>query len=380
MFAYMNNFKKMSVSAMGIFRFFVCLFLLLLSSASFALKYDISAGGLHTCVIDDTGVVCWGQNTSGETDVPSLTNPTQVSLGYEHSCALDDTGVVCWGNNRWSAVDVPSLSNPTQVSAGGAHTCALDDTGVVCWGANFDGITDVPSLNNPTQVSLGLEHTCAIDDTGVVCWGWNGGGQTDVPSLSNPTQVSAGGAHTCALDDTGVICWEWDLISDIPSLSNPTQVSSGGEHSCALDDTGVVCWGRNDHGQTDVPSLSIPTQVSLDSCALNGHVPTQVSSGWSHSCALDDTGVVCWGNNGNGQTDVPELTFTFDEDVTDTNVTSAVLDIDANGSVDALTDGLMVLRYLFGLRGQSLIDGVISEDAMRAEAADIEAYIETLLP
>jgi alpha-tubulin suppressor-like RCC1 family protein len=256
MFAYMNNYKKMSVSAMGIFRFFVCLFLLLLSSASFALKYDISAGGLHTCVIDDTGVVCWGQNTSGETDVPSLTNPTQVSLGYEHSCALDDTGVVCWGNNRWSAVDVPSLSNPTQVSAGGAHTCALDDTGVVCWGANFDGITDVPSLNNPTQVSLGLEHTCAIDDTGVVCWGWN------------------------------------------------------------------------DHGQTDVP----------------------------------------------------ELTFTFDEDGTDSNVTSAVLDIDANGSVDALTDGLMVLRYLFGLRGQSLIDGVISEDAMRNNASDIETYIETLLP
>jgi hypothetical protein len=54
-----------------------------------------------------------------------------------------------------------------------------------------------------------------------------------------------------------------------------------------------------------------------------------------------------------------------------------ILDIDANGSFDALTDGLIILRYAFGLRGQSLIDGVIS---MRAEAADIETYIETLLP
>jgi hypothetical protein len=71
---------------------------------------------------------------------------------------------------------------------------------------------------------------------------------------------------------------------------------------------------------------------------------------------------------------------THDSDDTNHNVTSAVLDIDANGSVDALTDGLIILRYLFGLRGQSLIDGVISEDAMRAEAADIETYIETLLP
>ena len=57
-----------------------------------------------------------------------------------------------------------------------------------------------------------------------------------------------------------------------------------------------------------------------------------------------------------------------------------ILDIDANGSFDALTDGLIILRYAFGLRGQALISDVIPEDAMRAEAADIETYIETLLP
>jgi hypothetical protein len=76
---------------------------------------------------------------------------------------------------------------------------------------------------------------------------------------------------------------------------------------------------------------------------------------------------------------VPELSFTFDERYR-CYVTSAVLDIDANGSFDALTDGLIILRYAFGLRGQSLIDGVISEDAMRNNASDIETYIETLLP
>jgi alpha-tubulin suppressor-like RCC1 family protein len=79
-------------------------------------------------------VVCWGWNDYGQTDVPSLSNPTQVSLGGDHSCAIDDTGVVCWGYNEYGQTDVPSLSNPTQVSSGGYHTCALDDTGVVCWG------------------------------------------------------------------------------------------------------------------------------------------------------------------------------------------------------------------------------------------------------
>lgn len=55
-------------------------------------------------------------------------------------------------------------------------------------------------------------------------------------------------------------------------------------------------------------------------------------------------------------------------------------DIDANGSVDALTDGLIILRYLFNLRGDSLVNGAIGENAMRTDAADIEAYIQSLMP
>ena len=57
-----------------------------------------------------------------------------------------------------------------------------------------------------------------------------------------------------------------------------------------------------------------------------------------------------------------------------------ILDIDANGSFDALTDGLIILRYAFGLRGQALISDVIPEDANRTEPADIETYIDSLVP
>jgi hypothetical protein len=55
-------------------------------------------------------------------------------------------------------------------------------------------------------------------------------------------------------------------------------------------------------------------------------------------------------------------------------------DIDQNGSFDALTDGLILLRYAFGLTGDNLINGVISPDANRTSAADIEAYIESHMP
>ena len=61
-------------------------------------------------------------------------------------------------------------------------------------------------------------------------------------------------------------------------------------------------------------------------------------------------------------------------------LTMLVNDFDNNGNVDALSDGLVVLRYLFGVRGASLIEGVVANDAMRTDAEDIEAYIESLMP
>jgi hypothetical protein len=57
-----------------------------------------------------------------------------------------------------------------------------------------------------------------------------------------------------------------------------------------------------------------------------------------------------------------------------------LIDIDGDGNADALTDGLVVLRYLFGLRGETLIDGVVADNASRSSAADIEAKIESLKP
>ena len=51
------------------------------------------------------------------------------------------------------------------------------------------------------------------------------------------------------------------------------------------------------------------------------------------------------------------------------------LDIDQDGSVDALSDGLIILRYLFGLTGEPLTTGVIRDDAQRSSIAEIEQYL-----
>ena len=58
----------------------------------------------------------------------------------------------------------------------------------------------------------------------------------------------------------------------------------------------------------------------------------------------------------------------------------SIADIDGNGNVDALTDGLLLLRYLFGLRGEMLIADAVSSQATRTSVADIEGHIQNFMP
>jgi len=60
------------------------------------------------------------------------------------------------------------------------------------------------------------------------------------------------------------------------------------------------------------------------------------------------------------------------------NCDSVVWDIDQNNSVDALTDGLLLMRYAFGLRGDSLTENVISFDSLIDKAA-VQQNIEQIM-
>ena len=59
---------------------------------------------------------------------------------------------------------------------------------------------------------------------------------------------------------------------------------------------------------------------------------------------------------------------------------SQMNDIDGDGEVNALTDGLLLLRYLFGLRDSNLIDGVISETATRHTEGAVMQHLESHMP
>ena len=51
-----------------------------------------------------------------------------------------------------------------------------------------------------------------------------------------------------------------------------------------------------------------------------------------------------------------------------------------NGDLDALTDGLMILRYLFGINNTQLIQDVIANDSNRNQLPDILLHLGALKP
>ncbi|MGK7900085.1 MAG: Ig-like domain-containing protein [Hormoscilla sp.] len=54
------------------------------------------------------------------------------------------------------------------------------------------------------------------------------------------------------------------------------------------------------------------------------------------------------------------------------------LDVDGNGEIDALTDAILYLRYLFGFTGESLTGGAVGAGATRDRAEQVIAYLESI--
>ena len=254
--------------------------------------------------IDSLGVIGWGRNDDGQTNIPAgLKNVIQVAGGRFHSLALKADGtVVAWGNNDYGQAPISAgLNYVVQVAAGAYHSLALKaDGNVVAWGLDGNGQTSIPAgLNNVVQVAGGLYHSIALNADGtVVAWGNNDNGQASIPAgLNNVVQVAAGAYHSLALKADGtLVAWGNNDYGQAPistGLNNVVQIAGGDFHSLALKaDGNVVAWGLNGNGQTSITA------------GLNNVV--KITSGDSYSLALKaDGNVVAWGSDGNGQTSIP---------------------------------------------------------------------------
>jgi alpha-tubulin suppressor-like RCC1 family protein len=139
------------------------------------------------------------------------------------------------------------------------------------------------------------------------------------PTSSGPTtglkQISSGANHNCAIKNVDGSLWCWgadsngqlgnkstnDLSSAVLTDNGAwTQVASGGSHSCAINNDGTLwCWGANASGQLGIGTTAAnqePAQVGSDTNWQS------IATGVDHSCAIKTDGTLwCWGGNSKSQ-------------------------------------------------------------------------------
>ncbi len=275
----------------------------------------------HTCaVLTGGGVQCWGNNGNGQlgdatnhfkpypTPVSTLSSgAVDVATGHFHSCARTTTGgVKCWGTNLSGQLgdgtfternvpgDVSGLSGVSALAVGGDHSCVIVTGGAVkCWGSNIDGQLG----NNQTANSA---QSVAV--TGLA---------------SGVVAITAGGSHSCALTAAGAaMCWGDNSSGQVGNNATTDQltpvtvqglatgvvaIEAGGSHTCAIKSSGgVVCWGDNSNGQLGDGTTTLRS-APVDATGLASGT-AEISLGSQHSCARSTAGLLkCWGANAAGQ-------------------------------------------------------------------------------
>jgi alpha-tubulin suppressor-like RCC1 family protein len=278
----------------------------------------VSVGDDHVCAMVAGGVKCWGQGTVGRlgngstndsaspVDVVGLgagSGVTQVGVGLGHSCAIANGAAFCWGNGVAAqlgngsfanslvpvAVNAPGNSGVTWLATGKFHTCLMINGLPYCAGtglANLQGFgsppttvspSTLPGLNFAAEISThgSGEFNCFrnLGNGGIICYGLNASGR-----LGNGS--SAGTALATVVSDFS------------------TTVSAGVNHACAIVDGGLFCWGSNVFGQTGLPT-NVTAYLNANPLPAYpaGSGVTHIAAGETHTCAVVNGRVRCWGNN-----------------------------------------------------------------------------------
>jgi hypothetical protein len=191
-----------------------------------------------------------------------------------------DGSVTAWGDNSFGQTSVPSsATSVVAIAAGGVHSLALRADGtVILWGG--DGPTSVPtSATNVVAIAAGRSHSLVLRADGtVVQWG---GDAIPPAAATNVVAIAAGANHDLALRaDGSVLAWGANYFGQAtvpPGVTNVIGIAAGGDHSLALlADGTLIAWGDDAFGQSDVPVQSTNTVSFV--------------AGYAHNLALTASG------------------------------------------------------------------------------------------
>ena len=314
----------------------------------------IAVGEFHSCAISAGSVYCWGVGASGRlgdgnvgninkavrvcaagTTVPVpfsgctdfLESVTAIAAGSNHTCAISAGSVYCWGsgadgrlgNNSTANSLVPmAVSNvggatgalpASQISVGDDHACAISGGTPYCWGRGLNGrLGDGSMDDNPipaavsgasfvgatTWISAGTRHSCLVAVGAAYCWGDNDDGQIGIAKTGNEVGTTGSSTADQVVNET----------TDV-ALPNVLQISAGESHTCAITNANIYCWGANGSSRLGDGTTNLanrPVAVLAEGTqAGNFGTAAQVSAGAGHTCAIRDNIAYCWGGNIAGQ-------------------------------------------------------------------------------
>ena len=294
--------------------------------------YKVVAGDAHTCVLEheanvdattgevtmgDTeiragqiaagSIVCWGDNSSGQTDVPG--DPHPVHRAPRSAGSASPNGDI---SHPDSSGEPESSYMYVDVTAGTNHTCAVRTSGIVdCWGSDSHGQSSVPmqlrvELDSPSQpavigldgglttledarqgrfhsIEAGENYTCAINaEGGALCWGASIGANPS--EAETESDAGTGGTGEAAVSSLDFFGGTYTGGQEYPPAGEYTQISAGRWHACAI------------HTWDDFPMRAAnpeaPEPATLQTVEASGKPSLQISLSNGAPANLD-----CWGND-----------------------------------------------------------------------------------
>ncbi len=286
-----------------------CFGLMMLFAGNSALSQSlfpssIAAGDNRTCVVDNRGLVCWGERSlviDGVKPLQVLARGTGMFIATPSGLEGDD-----WKPGSYERMG--KWNNLRHIGIGDSFTCGIDDEGLNCYGY-YPRKPEPPTRKflNPRKIEGGYSHHCVLDNFELFCYGtlfWykRPSFRTEMPastpqSIGQVFDFASGSNHICALTkENGIQCWGEPLEADdgsLASLVNPKFIEASISGTCVLDDRGIHCWGENFAALAFIP---------VDSSRV-----IALAVGENHLCALMDEEVKCWGDNKYGQSRPPKF-------------------------------------------------------------------------
>lgn len=240
-------------------------------------------------------------------------------------------------------------------------------------GWSFNGVHTTSGSCNPTP--------CASPQSSIdFSRGWPAWGTS---TTNAPVHAAHGGTvsvfSSCNVRVTNGNGWATNYyhLANVAVANGVTVVTGQRLADYADNSAQALCQGGSSTGpHTHVTLLSGGAQVAIDQSEFSGWRinATNVTRDYDSNCAvmnLTRDGITACAYNGAS----PSAWSMHTLPAGHPSSKICDLDIDGSGTVEPERDGVLLLRYQFGLRGNALIAGVNQTGAARTQPATLESFI-----